>query len=1259
MIRLSVSKAQVKAYIRKLGSGLVVGVGSHSRNQKAKSAARLKVIRHGLGFHTRQANSCKTKAEVRQKLAMAKQSKVIRENFIWVKPDLSGNENAMQQWHTYQKKTAPKYIIQEYRAFWNKAIEIYTKRLNGLKKGVLVQLEEQLAPPEAKPRLVFIAGTSKLRVQQPELVKGCRYTLEKDEDADEGEFHMIHPVTGKRYKVKHGKPETEDELGATNASGSDALKKSWSSKMMADNPGARWVTITDASSPLHGRHILIMPHANGSASIVWAPEHSGITHKIIQPRDKSPQNQAEKKRRMEEKKKRDKARAAEMTEEDVDKYRGQKKEAEGAKQESREKLHGMIREKAGIETEVTKKERADIEKKIQKLDKKDRPAARLQEFNKVNNDRRKALNEIIEEAKKVVLGDQEIPEDAPSDKKRIAEAIRENAEEFLEAYYVIKGHERELRQVNKILKTGNVTKTGSDELGVSSISKDDIKKIVSDEKALRDEITAHHDLILNTRGGVDRDGKEIFGKPGQSGVNSRAMERAISHGALEAINGVTGEMAGTSVITPEAMKDLGAGNIAVLVDYYLKNTIGDEYNNRTEVLRKYVEEKGNEIAAEGVAKGDKHLAQAKKVKEFGKGEKSLYGSVQQATASALQYTNRAYESYGQAEGSLNMVAEMLYQFDNNKDHMTIKSTNRPALNAKLGRLGLNKSDVIIERHGHGDYEMRIRPKAFEKLLNEKMVAQFKAVTTEPTPQSIKAFVQNEDGWLPDGLKTHLPPDKDGNMRKLIPTPGQQAASRLLENQGKIYMNFEAGTGKSYGYILQKAHLEQQTGKAVKTIVAMPSKLMGNFKEEVEKFSNFNVVIVGNQAQAKRAEMYKSDPNTIVVTNKEKFHFDHEHIKAAGFDMVVADEAHKITQREGRGAGSRMSRGLATIAKESKYYVAGTGTPTPSDLSELYFHLNIMDPEKYSSQKKFMDKYGNLHKGAGYKDKLKEILNAELGDKVFTQKKEQTTEFHEQIHNVNISDGQRDKYKQVQQKYLKKQILPITRDQRITQVLNDHKHADNPKYDRAKEIIDDHLANKGDSEKVLLYAKNYSTVKEIEKFLRKNYPQFKSTRFTGQNKKGGNLNADAIAKNKKDFLTNGKVKFAIHTDAGTEGLNLQHTGESDRPYGATTLIGMASGANSYATIDQFFSRGNRKGATKNVHGHIILTDTPHDLTTEQRLSDKKNVMGLIQNGSQLDENNVLPQAPAQPAAAAAAAQPTPQPAMKSRIILMNKKIRIQR
>ncbi len=250
MIRLSILKSQVQAYVRKLQSGLIVGVGSHSRNQKAKSAARLVVIKQGLGFHQRQANSCKTKADVRIKLAMARKSKTIRDNFIWIRQDLTGHENAMQQWHSYQKNTAPKYILQEYRAFWDKAIEIYNKRLAGLSKGRIAQLEEELVPPEAKPRLVFIAGTSKLMVIQPELVKGCRYTLEKDEDAKDGEFYMVHPVSGKRYKVKHGKSDEDGgKNGVKNVSRSNTLKKSWSSKMMADNPGAKWVTITDSSSP--------------------------------------------------------------------------------------------------------------------------------------------------------------------------------------------------------------------------------------------------------------------------------------------------------------------------------------------------------------------------------------------------------------------------------------------------------------------------------------------------------------------------------------------------------------------------------------------------------------------------------------------------------------------------------------------------------------------------------------------------------------------------------------------------------------------------------------------------------------------------------------------------------------------------------------------------------------------------------------------------------------------------------------------------
>jgi len=1026
-----------------------------------------------------------------------------------------------------------------------------------------------------------------------------QYSMHKDKTCQDGEFFMTHPKHKQATKCKHG---------------IHPLLKSWSGKIQKKHAGSKWVTITDPSSPMRGRHILIVPHKDGTASIAWAPEHSGLTHKILQPKKKKADKQKPKPEKKEKKKK-------ELTEEQAEKYTAQKKELTQKKKERRTKLHEMIREKAGVETEVSAKEKQDIEKKIAGLDKKKKQIERLKEFNKINNKKKDELEKVIDEAKKVMLGgDPSEPDPNEADeKKSIREAIKENSEDFLKAWYAIKETDRELKSVNKILKTGNETKSGSDIVAMDDITSDDIIKRVEDEKAVMDEIEAHYNLIINTRGGIDKDGNEIKGK----GVGSKVMGRHINTGATEAITGLTGEMAGTSILEADIAKELGASNVAVLADYYMENTVGGDYERRINAVKKYIEEKGNSIAKEAVDKGDKYLEMAQRVRKHAKGEDALYASVQQGTAASLAYTNRAYEAYGQAEGALNQVAELLHQFDVKKDHMVIKATNRPALNRKIAKLGLNKSDVSILRHGHGDYELRIPKRSYEKLIHERVVSQFQSIGKEPSPEKIITGQYNTDNFTPSNIKTHLDPDKNGNTRRIVPTQAQQSAARLVAEQKKVYLNWEAGTGKSLAYLESIAHASDKAGKPLKTVISMPKKLMGNFKEEVEKFSNYKVEIVSSNNEAIRKQQYASDPNTIVVVNKEKFHFDKDHIKEAGFNMVIADEAHKITQRaDGAGKGSMMSHGLSEVAKNAEYFIAGTGTPTPNNLSELYFHLNIIDPDKYSSQKAFMDKYKNLHKGSGLKDKLADIMNAELSDRVMTQKKEQNGKFFENVHKVDLTATQREGYKETQKKFKDGKIMGITRDQRLTSVLNDTHHSDNNKYAKMKEIVDNHLKTKGDSEKVLFYAKNYKTVRMIEDFLKTHYPEHSSVRFTGTDAKGRDMNVKRIADSKNKFLTDGKAKFAIHTDAGTEGLNLQHTGEKDRPYGATTVVAMASGLDSYANLDQFFSRANRKGATKDVHGHLILTDTPHDMNTEERLGDKRAVMGLIDNAKVRDEHGVV-------------------------------------
>jgi intein/homing endonuclease len=949
--------------------------------------------------------------------------------------------------------------------------------------------------------------------------------------------------------------------------------------------------------------------------------------------------------------------------------------------------------------------------------------------------------------------------------------------------------------------------------------------------------------------------------------------------------------------------------------------------------------------------------------------------------------------------------------------------------------------------------MTIRPTAFEKIIKEKPIAS-KPNENEISAADIKAGKANTSDYLPDGLKSYLPPDRNGVSEKVILGAHQQAAARLVAKEKRVYLNFEAGTGKSLAYISAIAEVRSKTGKMPKAIISMPKKLMPNFSDEVKKFSDFNVVIVDSDNRKAREKLYNGDPNTIVLVNKEKYLFDKDMIANAGFDMMIVDEAHRSGQREGRSE-SGMSKGLADLATNMPYFVAGSvspetklflknvnnskyeiitigefadrfglkrgnilfgkfnyeiqafdinnrkiewmpitgihrydasmkksylikgsyghnikitedhsvyvirnnslkllkgnevkntdlliinneqkindgkdiidlfkycnmcnyncygefkteinkyekgyqrfnylnqsidgsylpyekaieykcldkteyikdksygkygakrfldakeiayliglvigdgwvegskngwriglaiadkdvddvkeyldnikgvylnytiskyrgcvniriscpplfelfnswfkgqralikripsdvwnwskdaqklilkgiidsdghiehivkrnrnfkrvsitsiskdlifdiycllkqfniigsvykrkfikdervifknskqayilryqlnkirkrrseillekshfnaqnvelieidsiteikendvydisvkghenffangilvhnsGTPTPNDLSELFFYLKTIAPEKFSNEKAFMEKYRNLHRGAGLKDMLTEILHKEKDDRVFTMKKDLQHTFKQHIHNTPLTELQKKQYRKVMTDYQTKKVDVLERDQRLNRILNSTKFEENRKFDQMGDIINNHFKTKGENEKVIIYAQQYKTIAEIRRYLAAKYPGAGIVAFDGR------TGLNEIDANKKAFKTDKNVKFAIHTDAGTEGLNLQYTGKPGE-MGATTAIAMASGANSYSTIDQFFSRANRTGVPRSmtVDGHLVLTDTPHDIRTEMRLEDKKAVMNLVDNAKRFGE-----------------------------------------
>ena len=972
----------------------------------------------------------------------------------------------------------------------------------------------------------------------------------------------------------------------------EPLAKSYSSDLIAAHPGGKWITVKQG--PLEGRHIFILPHKDGSASVL-SGGGPAMRHKLLSPRQEKP---AERKEGQAAKTDQQDATGEDTKEEPKKPELSEEKrhEVETARQGKREEIRGerqqmadIVRQHLGKEVEITSEERAQIEKKVEKIaDPRQKAAERMAETNRLRKDKDDTLHEVIKEAKKSII-DEEPTGDGSSS---ISAVVKEHAEDLLNHYYKIQALQREHKELGKILRTGNEKKMVSESVKVEPLSKKDLEGIITDEKARDAELAAHYKLVAATRGYVDDQGNEKKVKGGQE------IERNLRSGGYEAITGIVGELTGSSILTKEQYDELGPKNSALLAHYYLRNS-GHGDKEVSERLSKDIESVGTQVATRALDKGAKFEQMAKKVREHGKGQDNLMSSAQ-ALGAALKFQNKAYEAYGQAQGSLNQAAELAYAVAQGGGDLELHGS-ADSLDRKRKKLKLQAADVKVTKNEDGTHTMTIPAKSFEKIIGERPTTKTGGIAGEGySVDDIKNLRANTDDFSPTMLRDYTPAAKDGTTHKIVLKPEQQAAARFIAEQKRVYLNFEAGTGKSLAVIAAKAHIEDQTGKPSKTIISMPTKLMSNFADEIKKFSNYNAVIVDDADSAKRAAKYASDPDTIVIVNKEKFNFDKHHIKKAGFDMVVADEAHKITQREGR-SGSEMSEGLRDVAADAPYYVAMSGTPTPSSLSELYFHAHVINPEKFSSQKEFMAKFGSAHKGEGLKEKIASFMNQELSDHVMTAKKSLDTKFTMHTHFAKLTPQQKAAYRDVSDQVKRKEISPLQRDQQLNDVLNSHDHAENGKFKDIKKIIDQHLATKSADEKVLLYAKNYGTVRQIEDFLQTHYPEHQAVHFTGKQKIG------EIRENKERFKHDQKVKFGIHTRAGVEGLNLQYDGNGG---GATSTIAVASGEDSFSPLDQFFSRANRTGAKKDIDAHLVLTDTPHDLGTQLRLTEKKSVGELI-------------------------------------------------
>jgi len=163
-------------------------------------------------------------------------------------------------------------------------------------------------------------------------------------------------------------------------------------------------------------------------------------------------------------------------------------------------------------------------------------------------------------------------------------------------------------------------------------------------------------------------------------------------------------------------------------------------------------------------------------------------------------------------------------------------------------------------------------------------------------------------------------------------PYQKEGVRFACTQGRSIIADEMGLGKTVQAICA-AEILRKESLADSVLVVCPTSLKYQWKSEIEKFSDAEVLVIEGGA-AKRKEQYQANvPYKIVSYNSAC-----NDIKLSGSlsaDLVIMDEVQRL-----KNWGTQIAKAARKI--KSQYTVILSGTPLENKLEELYSIVQLAD-----------------------------------------------------------------------------------------------------------------------------------------------------------------------------------------------------------------------------------------------------------------------------------------------------------------------------
>ena len=187
---------------------------------------------------------------------------------------------------------------------------------------------------------------------------------------------------------------------------------------------------------------------------------------------------------------------------------------------------------------------------------------------------------------------------------------------------------------------------------------------------------------------------------------------------------------------------------------------------------------------------------------------------------------------------------------------------------------------------------------------------------------------------------------------------------------------EMGTGKTITTIAVIGAL-YAADKIKKVLIVAPLSIVGVWREEFEKFADFNYLVAAlSGAGTKKADMLKkitgAGLNVVIVNYESAWRLEKELLEFDA-DIIVADEGHKIKTHN-----TKQSKSLHKLGAKAKYKMLLTGTVITNKAIDVFSQYKFVNPLVFgNSFYTFRNRYFDMVGYGNYTPVLKKSMGAEL------------------------------------------------------------------------------------------------------------------------------------------------------------------------------------------------------------------------------------------------------------------------------------------